>query len=152
MATTRTTTWYCDTCHDEITDPRDALLAWKDAVTEDGFKSSDFRIVHKGKKCDYDNSMATLELADMLGPDGLAHLLYFLSIGPLKGPSRPEVRIVNMDQFVDIIRRLQTPRYEEARRYFSTSEVREEFADANEILPYTQQGLAAIIEIGREVA
>src|SRR6478736_5864673 len=119
MTTTQTTTWYCDTCHEEITDTTAALLAWKDMRTEGGgYQSGDFRIVHKGKKCDYDNSMATLELSDMLGPDGLAHLLYFLSIGPLKGPTRPESRIVDMDQFVDIIRRLQTPRYEEARRYF----------------------------------
>lgn len=150
MATTRTTTRYCDTCHEEITDIHGALLAWKDVPTEVGFQSSDFRIVHKGGKCDYDNSMATWELGYALGTDGLARLLYFPSIGSLRGPSGPEPRVVNMDQFVDIIRRLQTPQYEEARRYFGTSEVREEFADANEFLPYTQQGLAAIIEIGRD--
>jgi hypothetical protein len=95
--------------------------------------------------------MATLELHDVLGPDGLAHLLYFLSIGPLKinAGSHTVPRIADMDQFVDIVRRLQTPHYEEARRYFGASEVRDEYADSNEVGPYTQYALKRIIEIGR---
>ena len=70
-----------------------------------------------------------------------------MSLGPIKANhGRPSYcDIADMDEFVDLIRRVQTPHYEEARRRFANVDLLEDFADSNEISPYTQAGLKAIV-------
>lgn len=135
--------WTCDTCRKAITEPRKALLVWH---VEDDLTLSRFRIVHKGA-CDPDRSDHSMELGDMLGQDGLAWMLAFLSPGPLHHP-RNSPRIRDFDEFVDVLRRLQVPHYEQARQYWHVPEVGDRWSDANEVYPYTPDQLAQIVEVG----
>lgn len=141
----QTTIWYCDACGNEIHDPQAALVTWD--FNKDNEKH-EFFIIHKGRICDRERGSFSMELSDMLGAEGQEHLLSFLSYGPL--PRREgQPKIENMDQFVDLFRRLHTPGYEEARRYFHLEEVRDEFSGANEYAAYTPASMARIIKIGR---
>jgi hypothetical protein len=142
--TTPLSTWICDYCHDEITDPTFALLAWQSPARG---QAHDFRILHKGQKCDRDRSDNTLELHQVVGSGGMGPLLALLSQGRFFGPSSP-AGAVNLDEWVDVFRRVQVPWYEEARQHFSNSAVRGEFADSNEVYVYEQESLKRIIEIG----
>ena len=51
----------------------------------------------------------------------------------------------DFDEFVDFIRRVQTPFYEQARRHFSNEDVLDEYCDSNEHLPYLPEELKDII-------
>jgi hypothetical protein len=135
--------WYCDVCQETITDPTKGMVVSKSSRTSDGYVEHDFLIVHKGYQgdggCDPGNRAGytySLDIETYLGLEGQAWLLALLSAGPLLGGgSRARVRDLN--EYVDLFRRLQTPHYEEARRRFGDPEVRDWFSDANEVLPYT---------------
>lgn len=73
---TTLTAWICDTCGDNIADPKEGFVTWR----VDGVLKSEFRIVHQGA-CDNDRSsgIQTASLADMIGYDGQARLLGWLS-------------------------------------------------------------------------
>jgi hypothetical protein len=139
--------WVCDSCGDLITDPPTSLLVWRRDA--DG-KRVDFKIVHKsidGRTCDpgdragYRNSV---ELHNLLGPEGQAHLLSMVSAGPFHGPGETPPDIADFDQWVDVFRRLQTPWYEEARSRFDDDDVQAAFAGSNETQPYRPESLEAI--------
>ena len=136
------TTWICDSCGKEITDPGRALITW----SEDSNGQADrFLLVHKnmdGYECDPGSKAgfsSSTDLGTGLGPDGAAYLLSMLSIGPLKGEAHCQVS--NMDGFVDLFRRLQTPWYEEARSKFDDEDTRHWLDDANEVYPYLPEVL-----------
>lgn len=90
-----------------------------------------------------------MEFDDILGPTGLAWLLALLSPGPFRGGALN--RIVDLDTFVDLVRRLQTPYYEEARTRFPERAVIDDLAGANEVWPHTPAVLKRIAdgEIGQ---
>lgn len=139
--------WICDSCNDAIVNPQKGLLIWRSDA--DNVKS-DLRLVHKGA-CDpkYEGGFsASIEMHNLLGIDGQAHLFALVSYGALKDGQSPGV--ANMDNFVDVFRRLQTPYYEEARQNFHTEATAEEWGDANEVLPYTQRALRQIAEEGED--
>lgn len=140
---TTLTAWICDTCGDNIADPKKGLVTWQ---VDSELRKSHFRIVHQGA-CDKDHSSGihTSTLADLLGLDGQARLLSWLSYGPIKNTGS-QLRINDLDAFVDLFRRLQTPWYEEARPHFGSSDVAEQWGDANEIAPYEQHALRRIAE------
>lgn len=136
--------WTCDTCGDEIDSVAVGVVIWRSL---DPFpKAGGFKIVHQDR-CDPGNSggyTLSSPLADFLGHDGLAMLLTFLSLGPLHEPSERMPQIVDFDEFVDFVRRVQTPWYEEARACFDDWEVREDYWDANEYGPYVSESLKRI--------
>jgi hypothetical protein len=78
----------------------------------------------------------------LVGADGLAYLLSFLSVGPILGGGGLKIR--DFDNYVDTVRRLQTLGYEEARSKFDTQEVADRFGDANEYFPYLTEPLEKI--------
>jgi hypothetical protein len=135
------TTWICDACGDDITEPKKALVVWKSGP---GLAYTDFRIVHKGQKCDDRSFTMSAQLDEMLGLRGQAWLLAWLTPGPLKPPPSDPSPRVDLAQFVDIFRRLQTPWYEEARLHWGDEDVAEEWADANEVAPYMPESLERI--------
>jgi len=53
-----------------------------------------------------------------------------------------------IDSFVDLVRRLHVPGYEEARPHFGDSGVVNEFGGAAESLPYTAHALMRIPTLG----
>lgn len=144
----KTDVWYCDTCAEAIDNPGMGMVVW-DGKSKTGKQS--FAIIHKGPKCDDDRDVMWMELRHMIGEEGPQHLLSFLSYGPLpRRESRP--RVGDVDGFVDLFRRLHTPGYEEARRYFDHPDVVDRFSGANEFAAYTPESLEWIIETGRAEA
>jgi hypothetical protein len=104
-----------------------------------------FRIIHQAR-CDDDRYRMSQELAGFLGPDGLVNVLSYLSVGPVMvaRPTRPLVK--DWDNFVDFVRRVQVPGYEQARQLYGLAEVRERFSDAHEYAPYVQEEIEALLQ------
>jgi hypothetical protein len=79
--TTPLTVWICDTCGEAITEPKKALVTWR----EEDRRGYDFRIVHKnmdGRCCDPGADAGFLlstDLSSFLGADDLAYAMSLLS-------------------------------------------------------------------------
>lgn len=133
------TQWRCDKCGGPVT-AANGYVVWADKLEED----HSFRIIHQ-KLCDDSHRyMSSLPLADFLGADGLSKLMTFLSFGPLSETPGEEViawRLKDVNLFVDFLRRVQIPFYEEARAWFSDPDERERMGDWNEFAPYAQDNL-----------
>jgi hypothetical protein len=138
------TKWYCDVCGHPIEDVEKGYVIWK---TTDELKSHSFKIIHQ-TTCDLNDHHSSAALKHFLGERGLVYLLSMLSFGPIKKRigDGSHCHVADMDEFVDFTRRLQTPFYEEARRYFSNPELLENYCDANEVLPYLPEQLEKIIK------
>lgn len=87
--------------------------------------------------------LSSMDLQHFLGPDGLALLLSWLSVGPLKGGGSGPC-VADLDEFVDFVRRVQTPYYEEARPHFGDEHTYYWLGDANEYHPYLPETLQDI--------
>ncbi len=145
------TTWRCDVCGKLIEKPDDGYVIW---IESSGGIPHDFKIIHQGR-CDLNgNYSCSSALSDFLGADGSAKLLAMLSYGRLHtiqaGSSAGKPTPPDLDEFVDLFRRLQTPYYEEARVKFALQSVLDDFADHNEVSPYTGEHLGAIAERASE--
>ena len=109
--------WCCDTCGDVIDGPTNGCVEWH--TTHRTNTVSGFRIVHRSSKCTYRSiELATLgrtssllPLLDALNPSGLGHMLGLLEEAVKEGSVREEA----LSEFVEALRRLQIPYYEEAR-------------------------------------
>lgn len=136
--------WYCDVCGSAINDAKDGYVIWRSDVNH---KYHGFKIIHQAK-CDIDSYPFSSALEDFIGEDGLAKLLSMLSLGPIKAKLNAGryCHIADIDEFVDFIRRVQTPHYEEARRNFSDANLVHDYSDANEVAPYLQRDLQNIIK------
>lgn len=136
------TTWCCDVCGQWIEDVEQGYVIWK---TGDGLKDRSFKIIHKSR-CNLKDHRASAALRDFLGSNGLAYLLSKLSVGPIRKKIGGEsyCSIADLDEFVDLIRRVQTPFYEEARRKFGKGEILEDHSTNNEALPYFPEQLMKI--------
>jgi hypothetical protein len=136
--------WYCDKCGSTV--PRnDGYVIWK---TNDDLKAFGFKIIHK-TKCDTDKGyIASSDLEDFLGENGVAYLLSKLSLGTLIKQLRKETftQIQDFDEFVDFFRRVQVPYYEEARRYFKTELTRDQCSDWDETSTYFPEQLKKLIQ------
>jgi hypothetical protein len=146
----------CDSCGDLVTaEENSGIVVWRTDRSDDGNKDFDFKIVHKSIQSDPEPRLcdpgarrgyvSNLPLSVFLGPDGLAMLLSWLSIGPLRGGGQSP-RVADMDEFVSFVRRVQTPYYEEARFRFADEDTRQRLDDANEYYPYVPETLRRIAE------
>jgi len=141
--------WLCDICGQRIPDPGVGMVIFRDSSER---PMHDFKIVHKTidpwrcwDRAEADGFRADEELYSCIGADGLTNLLSWLSWGPvdaaIQGRHRSHVATEDLDDYVDLVRRLQIPYYEEARRRFRDQEVYEELVGVNPIYPYTQDRL-----------
>ncbi|WP_226531366.1 hypothetical protein [Microbacterium paraoxydans] len=141
--------WICDACGQEIADPGEGLFTWTYGELVSGFS-----IVHMGR-CDREldptHDKLSAGLREVLGPDGQAMLLGLLSKGPVFAPEPRRVPI-DLDAFVDVFRRLQSPGYEAARPYFGTVAADDDRDQGTGYLPYTQRRLEAIASEGLRLA
>ena len=134
--------WLCDHCGEVIDDVGRGYVLWdrRDRGPEG------YRIIHQGR-CDDRTYRSSMPLESFLGPDGLTYLLSFLSLGPLRramgDESTPEVR--DIDAFVDFVRRVQIPGYEQVRDRYRDPDVVARLADANEHYPYTQEAISVLL-------
>jgi hypothetical protein len=141
-------TWICDTCGDAIESAKKGDVVW---YVNDESEKHGFKIVHKGPQCDLDRSMQSQELSALVGTEGQAHLLSWLSYGPIKSYGDSS-RVASLDEYVDLFRRLQAPWYEEARPHFHSEAIQEQYSDSNEIGPYEPHSLKAIADQSHDVA
>ena len=157
-------TWICDTCGEPVTSASaNGLVVWRDLwpdnpneyfqqVPQTVPEIYDFRIVHQDngngtRSCDpgaKEGFVSSLPLERFLGADGLTMMLNWLSVGPLKGGGGS--RITDTDQFVDFVRRVQVPYYEQARPHLNAQQTHDLLSDANEYLPYMTDVLRNIAE------
>ena len=135
--------WYCDVCGKPIKNVKQGYVIWK--IT-DGIKNKGFKIIHQAK-CDLRDHDASKALDEFLGADGLTYLLAHFSRGPIKKNLGQDTScdVADIDEYVDFIRRVQTPYYEEARRLFGKEDLLNQYSDANEICPYLRKDLKGII-------
>lgn len=137
--------WRCDVCGNWLI-ASEGYVLWD----YDMHRRTGFQIVHRGRNgCDDHSRTASSALVDFLGPDGFARATALMAVGPIMRNSSPgaefkEHRIANDEEFVDFLRRLYVPGYEEAREKFTLPEVLEDWAGANEARPYMQDALARI--------
>lgn len=136
--------WYCDMCGEVIRSEDDGYVIWK---RDDQGCDYDFKLIHQGR-CDRKDYPQSLALRDFTETEGLSLLLSFLSIGPIKRISGDEsqVCVADMDEFVDLFRRLHVPHYEEARRLFHDPDLLSMYADNNEVAPYFSKSLKYMVE------
>lgn len=136
------TQWRCDVCKKAIEQAGDGYLTWHTASG----RPHSFQLIHH-VRCDDNEASHSAALADYLGADGLTRLMAFLSYGPLRSESTP-AGPRDMNEFADLVRRLQVPYYEEARVHFSNYDVRENRSDWNEHKPYMVDELKKLAESG----
>lgn len=138
----------CDSCGEMIESTDDGWVEW---ISDDDLKAHSFRIVHRDQKCQYDSyrvrGLSDDHLTEFLGPNRLANLYRFIDLGPIhdpKGLRSPKAR--NLREYMEIVRRLTIPHYEEARLYWDKAKQDGFFEGANEIWVYFSNNLKALIE------
>lgn len=137
------TRWRCDTCHQDVS-AANGSLTFRNQF-EEPFLAHDFRIVHTdGCRPSCDTSSAD-SLNIYLGADGLGGLLAYLTAGPGR-PGEPGVAVRDMDEFIDLIRRLHIPYYEQARTEFSRPRILEMLKNDDRWNPYRPANLRRMAE------
>ena len=108
--------WICDTCGEIIKSPEEGWFEWYDDRKTS--LQSGFRIVHHRRPCMYDEGVlrqqgklvSDLNLTTVIGSDGLGNLLFHIELSE-KGVRK----LKNLNEFIEILRRLHIPYWEEAR-------------------------------------
>lgn len=132
-------TWRCDVCGEVTVTPQDGYVAWR----HDGGTGPkvDIKIFHKAR-CDPGREYASSgALEDFLGSDGLTTALSWLSPGLVRNYDYATPPVKSLSEYVDFVRRVQTPHYEEARDALRSEELQDDLNDANEVFPYVQSSL-----------
>jgi hypothetical protein len=139
--------WICDTCGHRIHRREAGWLQWL-VDDDDRCTKYAFRIVHHlsaspkhGSHGCYYGEQAAFSVADVplpyvLGVDGLAHVLSFLTDG---------AGVRDVGAFVEIIRRCHLPYYEEARGYLARAEYDGVIESAQSAGMYTQDVLRYLV-------
>ncbi len=141
--------WICDSCGQLIKCPEDGYVEW--LVEGDDTPSNlqfGFKIIHAGEECscysEEDISLNDAPLELFMKDKGLVYLLSFLDVGPLLMRTYKGPRVKNVREFVEFMRRLTVPYYEEARLYFEKLHTDEDFVLDDSI--YHQENLIKIIQ------
>lgn len=143
--------WICDTCGEVIERPNEGYVQFIDS-DNDG-KYDDFVIVHhaaysplkRNNKC-YKNGYSDLDLSSFLGTDGLSRLIGLVDPGEFYYPNLLLPKTSNFRKWITLVRRLQTPYYEEARFYFKQAKADGWFDGISEDAPYKEDFLYRIIQ------
>ena len=75
-----------------------------------------------------------------------AKIISFLDVGPHHETQGETMRVQDMREFAEIMRRLMLPNYEEARQYWAEAESDGFFMEANESWIYAPNTLIRIIQ------
>ncbi len=119
--------WVCDSCGEIINSAEDGWVEWLDG--EEEFNSCyGFKIVHndgssprgKGGCFHYSEKQgpSDIQLDHFMGDKGYVYLLSFLDWGPYVIPEYKGPRVKDIREFIEFMRRLTIPYYEEARMFF----------------------------------
>lgn len=137
------TRWTCDTCGHDVSSTT-GLLAFQNQPKEP-FLAYHFRIVHTSGCLADGQDLVIDNLNNYLGADGLDTLLAYLTAGPGR-PGEQGIAVCDVDEFVDLIRRLHSPYYEEARTKFGDPLVAKTLNDDDRWHPYLPSNLQRIAE------
>jgi hypothetical protein len=137
--------WTCDTCGEEVT-LEEGFMVWARQELGEG----DFRLIHR-YRCDPGNAVYTFSqsLSDFVGPDGLSYLMTFLGLGPIKlalGERRDAPLVSSLDEFVDVVRRVHVPGYDQLRFVYTQPDVLAEFGSWDEGSPYQQAVIDELLD------
>lgn len=134
----------CDSCG-QVMGLDDGCLAWLQGA---GQKATGFRIVHNRIGCHYPphtQNLSDLPLRNVAGVNGMAQLYALLDIGPYHDPhGQCVLQVANIREYMEVLRRLTLPFYEEARLYWNDAQSDGYFDGANEVgiyLPSTLENL-----------
>ncbi len=141
--------WICDSCGQVIQSPDDGYVEW--LVEGDDAPLNlqyGFKIIHSGEECscysEEDISLNDAPLESFMGNKGHLYLLSFIDVGALLMREYKGARVKNLREFVEFMRRLTVPYYEEARLYFENLHADEGFVLDDSI--YQQENLIRIIQ------
>jgi hypothetical protein len=143
------TQFICDTCGKVIEKPEDGWFEWSFQVDSGRFINDGFRICHDKLTCrqldDHEHATGN-PLSQMVFPQGLPHLYNLLDVGPYhqKQFLGPEVK--DFRGYMDIIRRITIPYYEEARQYWDKFILDDNLPPVSERMLYTSSFLIGLIE------
>jgi len=115
--------WCCDSCGGIIDGPMEGYVEWY--KTHRRQQTSGCRIVHVSRQCAYDaaeqaalgRTATVISLDSVVGRRGLAHLLK--RFGEVMGSGWAEP--ADGQAFVEVVRRVQLPYYEEARLFWDVA-------------------------------
>jgi len=137
------THWTCDGCGQDVSSP-DGQLTFRNEAAEP-FLAYEFRIVHAATCHPFSDNIVTEPLHTYLGADGLTRLLAYLTAGPGRAPE-PGLAVRDIDEFVDLIRRLHTPYYEQARERFADPQIAQALRTDDRWHPYRPANLRRLAE------
>jgi hypothetical protein len=135
--------WLCDSCGGMINKPGDGWFEWytnNKSNIEEGFK-----IVHHQKACMYDDrslrkqgkSVADLNLTDVIGIGSLAASLFRIELA-----EKGKLGKINLAEYIEILRRLHIPYWEEARLYWDEALK----AGGHDACDFSESTLVAVID------
>jgi hypothetical protein len=137
------TRWTCDNCGLDVSST-DGLLTFR-CESAEPFLVYQFRIVHASSCHPGCDSSVTEELHKYLGEDGLTRLLAYLTAGPGRA-FEAGLAVRDIDEFVDLIRRLHTPYYEQARDRFADPLIAKALKTDDRWHPYRPANLRRLAE------
>jgi hypothetical protein len=143
------TAWRCDACMRSVTGD-DGVLTFR-TQTRPPYATHAFRILHATCHRAEDDEHSTIGLTACLDRDGLSLLLAFLSADPGR-PDEPGLTIGDLDEFVDVVRRLHVPFYEPARSRFDEPQVEQSLRRADRVSPYQSPALRRLVGTGGPLA
>ncbi|WP_311276387.1 hypothetical protein [Methylobacterium sp. WCS2018Hpa-22] len=118
--------WLCDSCREVIFSPEDAWVEW--LGHRDGGRTG-FRICHhqlatpEGFQSysifDAASGRPNMHMNRLIGPNGLLRLMEMVEDQGSFSNSSGYRRVANMKEFLELMRRVQIPHYEEARQYIA---------------------------------
>ena len=147
--------WICDSCGEIINSAEDGWVEWLSG--KETFDSEyGFKIVHnngssplgKGGCFHYreEECPSDLPLTHFMGDKGYVLLLSFLDWGPYVKPEYEGPRVKDLREFIEFMRRLTVPYYEEARMFFKEALADGDLDPSSVDMIYDPEDLKRIVE------
>lgn len=149
--------WSCDTCGTPV-QLADAIITMNtERQTHDAEQIrtyGPFRLVHRGASgpaghaCDTEPGASWRDVSDLIGADGLSRLLSCVADGPAQTAGHRPV-LLDPASFVDLVRRLHVPDYEQARAALRAARSTDRYSDQNPSELYTAREMADVVAAQR---
>jgi hypothetical protein len=138
----------CDNCGGIIDGVENGFVEW--LVEPETSLNYNFTIVHAPQNpgdtlgcLQHQPQSSYIHLEYLMSDEGLIQILWFLDTGLYYAPAYQGPKVKDMREFVELVRRLKLPYYEEARNYiFDTPD----FDHGDELTMYSALNLRALIE------
>jgi len=152
----------CDNCGQVIKNPTEGILEWISEFdsTHKTYIGRDFKILHhnstsplkksNGRGCSVhfaERGLSDVGLEMLLNKDyGMGYLISLLDPGKIHCANYTIPLVKDIREYVELVRRLTIPHFEEARLYWTEALNDQYFSGDNEINVYTVSKLKSLIE------